>query len=59
MDPKVPMAYTWRIGLADCPLSLNSCVVKYQAGLDPELYQALEDALWDEMSTMFGRRGAK
>jgi hypothetical protein len=32
---------------------------KYRAGLDPEIYQALEDALWNGMSPMFGRKGAK
>jgi hypothetical protein len=41
------------------PIELKFMCAKYQAGLDPQLYQALEDALWDEMSPMFGRRGAK
>jgi hypothetical protein len=41
------------------PIELEFMCAKYQAGLDPQLYQALEDTLWDEMSPMFGRKGAK
>jgi hypothetical protein len=41
------------------PLELEFKCAKYQAGLDPQVYQALEDALWDEMAPMFGRKGAK
>jgi hypothetical protein len=41
------------------PLELEFKCAKYQAGLDPQIYQALEDTLWDEMLPMFGRKGAK
>jgi hypothetical protein len=46
----------WASGL---PIELEFTCAKYQAGLDPQVYQALEDTLWDEMSPMFGRKGAK
>lgn len=41
------------------PAELEFKCAKYQTGLAPEVYQALEDTLWDEMSPMFGRKGAK
>lgn len=41
------------------PVELEFMCAKYQAGLGPEVYQALEDTLWNEMSPMFGRKGAK
>lgn len=41
------------------PLELEFNCAKYQAGLSREVYQALEDTLWEEMSPMFGRKGAK
>ena len=57
------MAETYGLHLAywanQLPLELEFECAKYQAGLDPQVYQALEDTLWDEMSPMFGRKGAK
>jgi hypothetical protein len=41
------------------PLELEFKCAKYQAGLDREVYQVLEDTLWDEVSPMFGRKGTK
>ncbi len=41
------------------PLELEFKCAKYQGGRDSRVYQALEDTLWDELSPMFGRRGAK
>lgn len=41
------------------PVEVEFTCAKYQADLAPEVYQALEDTLWDEMSPMFGRKGAK
>ena len=41
------------------PLELEFMCGKIQAGYDPKVYQLLEDALWDELLPMFGRKGAK
>ena len=41
------------------PLELEFVCAKYRAGCELEVYQLLEDALWDELSPMFGRKGAK
>ena len=41
------------------PLELEFVCAKYRAGCELEVYQLLEDALWDEMAPMFGRKGAK
>ena len=41
------------------PFELEFMCAKLQAGYDPGVYQLIEDALWDEMSPMFGRKDAK
>jgi hypothetical protein len=40
-------------------LELEFQCAKYQSGLAAEVYQILEDTLWEDMSPMFGRKGMK
>ena len=40
-------------------IELEFKCARYKAGHAREVYQALEDTLWDEMSPMFGRKGMK
>jgi len=40
-------------------LEIEFRCAKYKGGLAPDVYQVLEDTLWQEMSPMFGRKGAK
>jgi len=41
------------------PLELEFRCAKYRSGLASEVYQALEDTLWIELSPMFGRKGRR
>jgi len=40
-------------------LEIEFRCAKYKGGLAPDVYQTLEDTLWQEISPMFGRKGAK
>jgi hypothetical protein len=40
-------------------LEIEFQCAKYKAGLASDVYQVLEDTLWQEMSPMFGRKGSK
>ena len=44
---------------ADLGLNLSMGCAVYSRGAQPDAMQTLEDALWNEMQPMFGRRGAR
>ena len=40
-------------------LELELNCARYKSGFAPEVYQKLEDTLWEDMTPMFGRKGSR